>query len=115
MRVKQRFQPLDLDVQLACNLLGRLAGCVPKTPGMHAPRQVGKALPIGAARTLPARHDGLASLYGGLCLLHLGAPCLGGLQRLQALPSLRKGLLRLPQTTEDGERIPLGQLMVQGK
>src|SRR5204863_6781787 len=35
----------------------------------------------------------------------------GDLQRLQALPSVRKALLRLPQPTADGQRIPLRQIM----
>jgi hypothetical protein len=80
---------------------------------MHALRQVGKGLPPGAAHTLPVFHRGLASLSRGLCLLALVTVWWGDLQHLQTLPCLLKGLLGLPQTTKDGQRIPLGQIMAQ--
>ena len=72
-------------------------------------------LPPGAAHTLPVLHRARAVFHRGLCLLDLGTVWLGGLQRLQALLGLLKGLLGLPQTTEDGKRIPLGQIMAQVK
>src|SRR5262245_20890466 len=70
---------------------------------------------IGIANGLPALHLGLSDLYRGLCLPSLVTAWMGRLQCCQALPSLSQGLLGLPQTTEDGERIALGKLMAEVK
>src|SRR5499427_6534236 len=80
---------------------------------MEDARQVGKMLLPGAVHTLPMAHRELTVCHQGLCLLDLGTVCLGVVQRLQALLNLCKDLRGLPQTTENGKRIALSEVMAQ--
>src|SRR5919109_5046715 len=83
---------------------------------MQNARQIGEALPPGVADTLPVCHRGCAGCYPGLSLYDVGRVCLGVLmQRLQALLGVFEIPFGVPQTTEDGQRIALGQVMAQVK
>src|SRR5438477_12569431 len=83
---------------------------------MQDARQIGEALPPGTANTLPVMHRGCAGCYPGLCLCDLDTVSLGVLlQYPQALLGLFKVPFGLPQATEDGQRIALGQVMAQVK
>src|SRR6266446_10125301 len=72
-------------------------------------------VPIGAANVLPVLHLGRACLRQDLGRLDLDIVCMGCLNRRQVLPRLSQCLLGLSQTTEDNQRVALGELMAEVK
>ena len=113
MRCQQGFQRYHFRLQPMFHLGCGLSDRVHKIPGVQDQREIGKMGPIGTANVLPALHLGFMVLHHVLRQLRLHTAGMGGLGCCQALAGLRQGLLGLPQTTENGQRIALGQIMTE--
>ena len=75
---------------------------------MHDERQVLEVVPVVTAHVLPALDFRCMNFHQGAHVLHFRTVWMSLLARGKALLRVLQGLLRVPQPTENGQRIALG-------